>query len=72
MYRLFLFFVLFTVSNAIAQTSNLVVSGPMLGHTELRTSKVWVELKTNVKGVKLIYNEVANPKTTGTAIGCGY
>ena len=68
MYRLFLFFVLFTVSNAIAQTSNLVVSGPMLGHTELRTSKVWVELKPNVKGVKLIYNEVANPKTTGTAI----
>ena len=68
MYRLFLFFVLFTVSNAIAQTSNLVVSGPMLGHTELRTSKVWVELKPNVKGVKLIYNEVANPKATGTAI----
>jgi alkaline phosphatase D len=68
MYRLFLFFVLFTVSNAIAQTTNLVVSGPMLGHTELRTSKVWVELKPNVKGVKLIYNEVANPKATGTAI----
>jgi alkaline phosphatase D len=68
MYRLFLFFVLFTASNAIAQTSSLLVSGPMLGHTELRTSKVWVELKPNVKGVKLIYNEVANPNATGTAI----
>ena len=65
MYRLFLFFVLLTASNVFAQTSNLVVSGPMVGHTELRSSKIWMELQPNVKGVKLSYHEIKNEQNKG-------
>ena len=61
------FFLVFSIFT-FAQRESVIVSGPMLGHTELRTSKVWVELKPNVKGVKLIYNEAVNPSAIGTAI----
>lgn len=33
-----------------------VVSGPMLGQVELRDAKIWLEVKPNVKSVKLVYN----------------
>ena len=65
MNRIFLFFVLFTASNVFAQTSILVVSGPMVGHTELRSSKIWMELQPNVKGVKLSYHEIKNEQNKG-------
>ena len=38
---IFLTFFLLTVLNGSAQ----LVSGPMLGHTELRTARIWVEVK---------------------------
>ena len=51
-----LLFLLIGLSSA-AQNDALIVSGPMIGHTELRSSKVWVELKPEVNDVSLVFYE---------------
>lgn len=43
--------------HAFAQT---VVSGPLLGHTELRTSNVWIQLKENVSPTAVILKYVVD------------
>lgn len=65
MQRFFLFILLFSSLNVIAQNSNLIVSGPMIGHTELRSSKVWVEFQQDSKDVKLVFHEAAQPDKKG-------
>lgn len=55
--RQFLFFlVIYTSLSSYAQPS-VILSGPMIGHTELRSSKIWVELADGVKDVQLIFQE---------------
>jgi alkaline phosphatase D len=62
----FVFIILSTF--AFAQKESIIVSGPMLGHTELRSSKVWVELKPEVKDVRLYFHETANPAKKGVGL----
>lgn len=38
-----------------AQKNTNIVSGPMLGYTELRTAQVWIELKENITKATLLY-----------------
>ncbi len=47
---------LFTLSSiAQAQKPAEVVSGPMLGHTELRSTNIWIELKPGFEEATLVY-----------------
>jgi alkaline phosphatase D len=62
----FVFIILSTF--AFAQKESIIVSGPMIGHTELRTSKVWVELKPEIKDVRLFFHETANPVKKGVGL----
>lgn len=65
----FLSFLFIILANlAFSQTESVIVSGPMLGHTELRSSKVWVELKPEVKDVRLFFYETANPAKKGMGL----
>lgn len=50
---------LFSIINLVANAQ--LVSGPMLGHTELRTSTVWCQFSAEVKQAFLFYK--ANGKT---------
>lgn len=45
---LFLTLIVLLQLSAEAQKNGLIVSGPVLGHTELRSSQVWIELQQNV------------------------
>ncbi len=63
--RFFLFLLLFTSLNIFAQNSKAIVSGPMIGHTELRSSKIWVELDKDVNNVKLVFHETTQPERKG-------
>lgn len=65
--RYFIFFLFILIgSSAHAQHPDYIVSGPMLGHTELRSCKVWVEYKEAVKGVQVHFFEEANPSQRKT------
>ena len=69
----FLFLISFTHSS-IAQTSADIISGPMLGQVEMRTAKIWLEVKPgstveiwywkkgNISGAKKL-SESTNPKS---------
>ena len=55
--RLFLFFfVFFTTLSGYTQPSE-IVSGPMIGHTELRSGKIWVQFAEGIKDVQLFFSE---------------
>ena len=41
-----------------------IVSGPMLGQVELRDAKIWVEVTSAVRDVKLVYNKKGSPTKT--------
>jgi alkaline phosphatase D len=56
---------MFFCFSGFLQINAQVISGPMIGHTELRSSKIWIELQPNVKGVKLNYQETGNPLNKG-------
>lgn len=53
--RCILFSVVFFVLYGTAQSQ--IVAGPMLGQTELRDAKIWVEVAPSVKGVQLVYGK---------------
>lgn len=53
---------LFIIYFTEAQKPKWVVAGPMLGYTELRTSKVWVEMQAGIASATLRYQ-----KENGTA-----
>ncbi|HYC30308.1 MAG TPA: hypothetical protein VEB42_15845, partial [Chitinophagaceae bacterium] len=42
---------------ASAQTKNTIISGPMLGHVELRTAKVWCQVSPETDKVSLTYRK---------------
>lgn len=44
-----------------AQKSKYILSGPMLGHTELRTAKVWVEFKKGVISAAIFVKDKSAP-----------
>lgn len=52
-------------AQVLAQSVQPIVSGPMIGHTELRSSKIWVELAPEVKDVRLVFHEAAQPSKKG-------
>jgi len=43
-----------------AQSTKEIVAGPMLGHTELRTSTIWVQFSNAITVAELRYNNGAN------------
>jgi alkaline phosphatase D len=51
----FLFFGLLISLVATAQNSSQVISGPMLGHVELRTANVWIQLKEGIDEATVLY-----------------
>ena len=61
MNKIFIAFLVFLSFNLKAQ----VVSGPMIGHTDLRTSTIWMQFDESVTNARLIYyNENSSEKTT--------
>lgn len=52
-----LFFCISTYIIIHAQKISWLVSGPMLGHTEFRTSKVWLEMKPGISSATLGFSE---------------
>lgn len=54
----FIFFNLMILGTLLVRGQSAeIVSGPMLGHTEFRTAKVWVEYRENTKDVQLQFFE---------------
>ena len=41
----------------LQSTAQKIISGPMLGHTELRTATVWVQFSKDTKSAKLTFKE---------------
>ena len=41
----------------LQSTAQKIISGPMLGHTELRTATVWVQFSKDTKSAKLLFKE---------------
>ena len=41
----------------LQSTAQKIISGPMLGHTELRTATVWVHFSKDTKSAKLLFKE---------------
>ncbi|HRI19561.1 MAG TPA: alkaline phosphatase D family protein [Panacibacter sp.] len=66
MKKLFGLLFLAAVINVSAQKQKLVVAGPMVGHTELRTSTIWVQFADEVKSATIYYIEkqIADKKAT--------
>lgn len=53
--------ILLVVSIALSITLNAqIVAGPMIGHTELRTSTIWMLFKQDVKEASLVFYEKNN------------
>ena len=61
-----LFLVLFTFCSFAQQS--LILSGPMLGQTELRTASIWMEVKPDVKLVALRYWKSGSDKKQSRVI----
>ena len=40
-----------------SQKENIIIAGPMIGHVEFRTAKVWIELNKDINNVQLFYWE---------------
>ena len=40
-----------------SQKENIIIAGPMIGHVEFRTAKVWIELNKDINNVELFYWE---------------
>lgn len=56
--RVLLLWMLLLLNTALlAQRDRYIVSGPMVGHTELRSAKIWVEFKPEVRNVMVLYRE---------------
>ncbi|MEP6712080.1 MAG: alkaline phosphatase D family protein [Ferruginibacter sp.] len=51
---------IFSVSFLKAQTAKQIVSGPMIGHTELRTSTIWAQFAGHLTKAALHYNNGSN------------
>jgi alkaline phosphatase D len=60
---LFILFVLGSLCSA-AQTKNAIVSGPMIGHVELRTATIWVEFGSVVENAELVYRRFGGNLST--------
>jgi alkaline phosphatase D len=56
-FLLAIFFICFSYSNA------QVIAGPMLGQVELREVKIWLEVTSAVKNIKLLYNKKGSTVT---------
>ncbi len=65
-----LFFLIFLccLSNAIGQGKTAVVSGPMMGQVELRSSQVWIELKTGIPAALVRYWQKGKGKATAKTV----
>ena len=62
----FPFFLIFVFNLFLYPVLNAqIVYGPMIGHTELRSSKIWVELAPEVKDVQLVFYEAAQHSKKG-------
>lgn len=61
-----LFLTLFTFCSFAQQS--LILSGPMLGQTELRTASIWMEVKPDVKHVELRYWKSGSDKKQSRVI----
>ena len=61
MKKLWLIFYLLPSLFIQAQPKNGIVSGPMLGQTELRTASIWVEVTPRVKSVAVQYWKAGQP-----------
>ena len=48
---------LFIAIDGLAQKNISIISGPMLGHTELRTAKVWIQLSKETPALYLSYQK---------------
>jgi len=56
----FISVLLFCTLPMISQQPKKIIAGPMLGHTELRTTEIWLEFTPEVKKASIIY---WNPKS---------
>ena len=50
-------FVAFLFLISIASNAQKIIAGPMLGHTDFRTAKVWVHFKADLKDAVLSFTE---------------
>lgn len=69
-YLLVLFFATFTFSSfSQPRGSRLIVSGPMIGHTELRTATIWMEFSREVEAAEVTYRKAVGTRNSipGTA-----
>lgn len=62
--RFILSIVAISISLMTVAQSSPIVSGPMIGHTELRTAKIWVEFQEGVKDVQLVFGEMGKERKT--------
>ena len=64
---IFFAFILFSWSLA-AQKKNVspIVSGPMIGHVELRTAEIWAEFSSEVESAELSYKTSLKNKSTAS------
>ena len=53
-------FVAFLFLISIASNAQKIIAGPMLGHTDFRTAKVWVHFKADLKDAVLSFTEKNN------------
>lgn len=60
--------VLLVVAIVPTAAQKLIQAGPMLGYTEFRTAKIWVEVSGDVTGASLVYHPVNNPAQKVKAI----
>ncbi|MEP6712057.1 MAG: alkaline phosphatase D family protein, partial [Ferruginibacter sp.] len=64
MKNLFFLFTLFFLNNSLlAQPVKPIIAGPMIGHTELRTSVIWLQFSSVVSTAELRYNNGQNNTT---------
>ena len=50
-------FLIVLILIVLQSTAQKIISGPMLGHTELRTATVWVQFSKDTKSAKLLFKE---------------
>ncbi len=68
MKKLIFFLFLFVSVNILAQKQKLIVAGPMVGHTELRTATIWIQFATNVKTATIFFLEKQMADKKATAV----
>lgn len=70
MRKLFFFAFVFISCSLAAQKKNtaLIVSGPMIGHVELRTAEIWVEFSGEVEAAELSYRKISSRSVSTTLV----